>query len=249
MLLNLVIGDIQRGIDAAERHLKQLQILYGSLPETRCHCNRPGACCMFLPQMTWMEAIQWFQYLIDLPVTERETLVRKFLTFFLSNPARRDHCPFLDDDGGCGNYALRPFACRAYGMWSLKWGRQQTGQSREGKKALVAMWRRYGIELPEETATREIDYCDQVTVSGNAPPSDDRLMKHLSRIHQLDDAQSELKHRFEEGYQSDFSALMASLVWGPLKANLNKYAVIKDMVQKGSDARLKKLLTKATDPF
>jgi hypothetical protein len=119
----------------------------------------------------------------------------------------------------------------------------------EGKKALVAMWQRYGIELPEETATHEMEYCGKVTVPGSAPPSDSRLMDLLSRVHGLDDAHPEMKGCFEDGYGSDFSALMASLVWGGLKANLNKYAVIKDLIQKKSDARLKKLLAKATAPF
>ena len=243
------VQEIITGIETAAPQMAELMILYGSLPETGCHCDRPGECCVFLPQMTWMEALQWFRCLLELPEAEREAMVRKFLRFFLTNPARSGHCPFLAENGGSGNYAFRPFACRAYGMWSLKWGRERTEESREGKKALVAMWRRYGIELPEERVIHEIDYCDRMSVLGKEVPSDARLMKHLSRIHRLDDAQPELKRRFEDEFQSDFSALMAALVWGPLKANLNKYAVIKEMVQKGADDRLNKLLNKAKPPF
>jgi len=243
------VEEIQTGIEAAEPQFGKLKALYGLLPETQCRCDRPGECCLFLPQMTWVEALQWFRCLAELPREDQDAMVRRFLEFFLSNPARRGHCPFLADDGGCGNYEFRPFACRAYGIWSIEWGRQGTAQSREGKKALVAMWQRYGIELPEETATHEMEYCGKVTVPGSAPPSDSRLMDLLSRVHGLDDAHPEMKGCFEDGYGSDFSALMASLVWGGLKANLNKYAVIKDLIQKKSDARLKKLLARATAPF
>ena len=248
-MLLISVEDIQRGIGAAEPQLEKLQTLYGSLPETLCRCERPGECCMFLPQMTWMEALQWFRHLLALGPADRESMVRKFIGFFLSNPVQRSHCPFLSDDGGCGNYDVRPFACRAYGMWSVKWGRERTKQSREGKKALVAMWRRYGVELPKDAVTHEIDYCDKVAVLGKTPMTDSRLMKRLSRVHQLDDAQPEPKQRFEEGHQSDFSALMTALVWGGVKTNLNKYAVIKDLVQKGSDRRLKNFLANAADPF
>lgn len=241
--------DIQRGIDLVEPHLKELREIYDLLPETRCGCDKPGQCCAFLPQMTWMEALQWFRYLKALPQADCDAMVKKFLAFFLTNPARAGHCPFLTRDGGCGNYEFRPFACRAYGMWSRKRGKEETARSSEGKAALLAAWRRYGIELPEETVVHEMAYCDQVSVSANKPPLDSRLMKLLSRIHRLDDADLEMKRRFEDGFQSDFSMLMASLVWGGTKANLNKYAVIKDLVQKGTDTRLQKLLAKATVPF
>lgn len=242
-------GDIQRGIDQVEPPIAALQEVYGLLPETRCHCDRPGQCCVFLPQMTWMEALQWFRFLKGLAPSDREAMIRKFLAFFLTNPARRGHCPFLAEDGGCGNYEYRPFACRAYGMWSLKRGREETARSREGKQALAAMWRRYGIELPAETVSHEMAYCDRVSVSGAKPPSDAKLMKLLSRVHRLDDADPEMKRRFEDGFQSDFSMLTASLVWGVAKANLNKYAVIKDLVQKGTDDRLQKLLARAAIQF
>lgn len=248
-MLLISAEEIQAQIDAAEPLINKLQKLYGSLPKTRCQCERPGQCCMFLPQMTWIEALQWFGYLKALGPGEKENLVRRFLLFFLTNPARQSHCPFLAEDGSCGIYEHRPFACRAYGMWSHSYGRQQTDQSREGKKALVAMWRRYGIELPEDVATHEIDYCGKMIVCGKKAFTDSRLMELLSKVYQLDDAQPDLQQRFENGYQSDFSALMASLVWGPRKANLNKYAVIKDLVQKSSDVRLKKILARAAVPF
>lgn len=248
-MLMISAEEIRAQTDTAESLINKLQKLYEALPETQCPCERPGQCCIFLPQMTWIEALQWFRHLRALPPGEKENLVRDFLLFFLTNPVRPGHCPFLTDGGSCGIYEFRPFACRAYGMWSHSYGRQQTEQSREGKKALVAMWRRYGIELPEDVAVHEIDYCDKMIVREHKSITDARLMEILSEVYQLDDAQPDLQKRFEDGYQSDFSALMASLVWGSRKANLNKYAVIKDIVQKDSDVRLRKLLARVTVPF
>lgn len=106
------------------------------------------------------------------------------------------------------------------------------------------MWLRYGIRLPESAFTYELDYCQQVIQVDGKPLTDSELVQLLSQLRKLDDLQPELKYRFETRYQSDISVLLASLAWGPLKANLNKYAVIKDLVQKGSNDRLIRLMAK-----
>ena len=238
--------EIRLSIKTAKPHLQKLDTLYRLLPKTRCRCDQPGECCLFLPQMSWMEVLRWVDFILELPMGQRDFLFGRFLEFYLTNPARQSHCPFLNG-GGCGIYDLRPFACRAYGLWSPKLGQSFTHLNRKEKKAFLDMWRRYDIDLPEAAFTYELDYCRQVTVVEGEPLSDSELMQILSQLHKLDDLQPELKYRFENGYQSDISVLIASLAWGPLKASLNKYAVIKDLVQKGSNARLIRLMAKKNE--
>ena len=232
----------QTAAHKSRRIFEQIQALYRQLPPTTCNCRKPGTCCVFLPEMTLMEALQWLQVMQQMPAEERMALTRKFVEFYLTNPIRHMGCPFLSD-GRCGIYEFRTFACRAYGLWSQSTGRKRTQQSRDDKQALVTMWQRFGIDLPAEALVAELDYCDQVDCNSAAAVSDDQLMSVLVEIYRLDNDWSELQSKFETEYQSDFSFLIASLVLNPKKAVLGKMAVIRELSRTGTDQRLKNLLS------
>ena len=221
---------------------KKIQNLYRQLPETTCACEKPGTCCAFLPEMTLMEALQWFRVMQQMGAVEREALIRKFVEFYLTNPIRRLSCPFLSK-GYCGIYEFRSFACRAYGLWSKSMGQERTQQSREGKMKLVKMWQRYGIDLAPEAIIDEMDYCDQVGCKSDMVISDNRLMALLQEIYLLDSELSDLQSKFENEYYSDFSFLVTSLVLGAKKAVLGKFAVIKELSESDTDKRLNHLLS------
>jgi len=67
----------------------------------------------------------------------------------------------------------------------------------------------------------------------------------LQQIYALDQALAELQTKFEAEYHSDFSFFIASLALGYRKAVLGKFAVIKEMVQQGTEERLEQMLGKA----
>jgi Fe-S-cluster containining protein len=175
----------------------------------------------------------------------RTKILQKFLTFYLTNPLRPAGCPFLEN-GACGIYELRPFACRAYGLWTPEFGKVRTQKSRQDRKALLQMWQQFGLALPPQTVEFEIDYCDQVCCTTEKSMSDNQLMDILQQIYELDQGQAELQTKFEAEYHSDFSFLIASLALGYRKAVLGKFAVIKEMVQQGTEERLEQMLGKAT---
>lgn len=225
--------------------LESLQRLYQRLPQTRCQCEQPGVCCAFLPEMTWIEAVQWTGLLQEMPANARTKILQKFLEFYLTNPIRPAGCPFLEN-GACGIYELRPFACRAYGLWSPEFGKVRTQKSRHERKALLQMWQKFGLELPAQTVEFEIDYCGKVRCAAEKSISDNQLMDILQKIYGLDQALAELQAKFEAEYHSDFSFLIASLALGYRKAVLGKFAVIKEMVQQGTEERLEQMRGKAT---
>lgn len=236
-------------INAAKYDVKpqfsKLQNLYDDLPETHCHCEQPGVCCAFLPEMTWMEALQWTALIQEMPSDGRAKILQKFLEFYLTNPVRPAGCPFLVN-GACGIYELRPFACRAYGLWSPEFGKVRTQKSRQDRKALLQMWQKFGLELPPQKVESEIDYCDRVRYAAEKSMSDSQLMDILQQIYGLDQVLAELQTKFEAEYHSDFSFLIASLALGYRKAVLGKFAVIKEMVQQGTEERLEQMLSRAT---
>jgi Fe-S-cluster containining protein len=234
--------NFQNAAHKSRRVFEQIQALYRQLPQTACTCRKLGTCCVFLPEMTLMEALQWLQVMQLMPADERVALIRKFVEFYLTNPIRHMGCPFLSE-GHCGIYEFRTFACRAYGLWSRTTGDERTRQSRNGKKKLVKMWQCYGIDLSPETLAAEMDYCDQVDCKSDYKISDDRLMAVLEEIYLLDSELADLQVKFENEYHSDFSFLVTSLVLNPKKAVLGKLAVIKELSRTGTDKRLGNLLS------
>ena len=236
-------------INAAITNVKplysELQDLYGCLPETGCQCEHPGVCCAFIPEMTWLEALQWTGFIQDMYADARTQILQKFLEFYLTNPIRHSGCPFLEN-GACGIYELRPFACRAYGLWSPEFGKVRTQKSRQDRKALLQMWQKFGLTLPPEAVEFEIDYCDKVRCATEESPSDSRLMDILEQVYRLDQALPDLQTTFEAEYHSDVSFMIASLVLGYRKAILGKFAVVKEIVQQGTEERLQLMLEKVT---
>ncbi len=221
---------------------EKIQSLYRQLPETTCHCRELGKCCAFLPEMTLMEALQWYRVMQQMGDAERLVLIRNFVEFYLTNPIRQIGCPFLSE-GHCGIYEFRSFACRAYGLWSKKMGQERTDQSRQEKIKLVKMWQRYVIELSPEAITGEMDYCGQVDCYSDVKISDNRLMEILQEIYLLDNELADVQTKFEKEYHSDFSFLVASLSLSTKKAILGKFAVIKELSQSGTEKHLKNLLS------
>ena len=234
--------EIKKAALKARPVFEKIQSLYRQMPETTCNCREPGKCCGFLPEMTLMEALQWFQVMHQMADAERAALIRKFVEFYLTNPIRQIGCPFLSE-GRCGIYEFRSFACRAYGLWSKKMGQERTNQSRQEKMKLVKMWQRYGIELTPEAIVDEMDYCGRVGCKSEVKISDKRLMEILQEIYLLDTELAELQTKFENEYYSDFSFLVASLALSIKKAVLGKFAVIKELSRSGTDKRLKNLLS------
>lgn len=236
------IREIQEAACKARPVSEKIQSLYQQLPETTCTCEEPGSCCAFLPEITLMEALQWFRVLQQMPDAERAALIRKFVEFYLTNPIRQIGCPFLSE-GHCGIYEFRAFACRAYGLWSKTMGQARTQQSREGKLKLVNVWHRYGIEMAPTAIAAEMDYCDHIGCNSDKRISDTRLMAVLQEIYLIDNELADLQTKFENEYYSDFSFLMTSLAFSTKKAVLGKFAVINELSRSETDKRLNNLLS------
>ena len=239
------LKDLHIALQTVTPLFNDLQDRYKTLPATSCKCDKPGICCAYLPQMTLIEALQWFDIIHRLPDPEKVDTTRHFMRFYLTNPVHHSGCPFLDQ-GMCRIYKFRTFACRAYGIWSQQIGNGRTEDSRRGRKVLFEQWKRLGLELPPEMVEFEIDYCDRVKCGSQSAVSDDGLMEILEKIYNLDSNLPVLQKTFEEAYHSDFSLLITSLIVGFRKALLVKFAVIKEIVKLGSSKRLEDMLDKVT---
>ncbi len=243
----ITLKDLRSAMPTAKRLFGRLQDHYAQLPETRCACEQPGICCMFLPEITALEGLQWIYRVNTMPDPELTRLVRRFVEFFLTNPARLAGCPFIND-GLCTIYRYRAFGCRAYGLWSQKMGRSRTAENRHRKKALRQMWRRFGVELPARVVEFEIDYCREVEIEPSKHVADKKIMDLLRQVYALGEPLGDLQARFEKEYHSDFSLLVTSLAVGMKKAFLLKFAVIKEIVETGAGTHLQGALSEIS-PF
>ena len=190
------INDLSTALTQAKPVWQRLQDVYQRLPETSCQCDQPGICCAFLPEMTCIEALQWMDRLKGLQEPAKSDMLWKFVEFYLTTPIRRGGCPFLRD-GRCSIYDFRPFACRAYGLWSHQTGDSRTRENRRSRQALVQSWEQFGVEFPSKTVEFEIDYCDKVRCRAGKSISDAQLMEILKRIYWLGQKLPDLQTKFE----------------------------------------------------
>jgi Fe-S-cluster containining protein len=235
--------EIGKALNAAEPLFEPLQTHYRDLPETICDCRQPGICCSLIPETTLIEAFQWLAVIRQ--HSHPEELLRRFAAHFLTNPVRRNGCPFLDK-GRCTNYPQRSFACRAYGLWSHRTGAERTAESKAAKRQLAAQWARMGIHIAEQSIAWEPDYCTGVTACTDRPPTDQRLLAILGKIYALDGRLPELKSWYEQSCHSDFSFFIACLLWGQRKATLAKLTVIRELTSLSCQDKLERLLGQVT---
>jgi hypothetical protein len=194
--------------------------------------------------MTFAEALQWMDVIRRLAPPRRADAVRRFIEFYATCPLHRGGCPFLEE-GRCSVYPQRPFACRAYGLWSMETGRRRTLENRASRNALIRQWKHYGVELPPEKALVEMDYCAAVRCHPTGLATDQGLIDVLAKIYELDRSFWPLSGSFENHYHSDFSFLLAGMLLGDRKAVLGKFAVIKDLARKQPNGRLEAILSHA----
>jgi Fe-S-cluster containining protein len=231
-----LFDELQFSVRQAFPLFEKLSLLNKEIPETDCRCNTPGVCCGFLPEMTLIEALQWLGAIWRESHITRQAIVEKFVGFYLQTPFFSVGCPFLVN-GTCGRYEIRPFACRAYGLWSQEVGIERTRQNAEVRKVHLDLWKRFGIVPSGGTLPQEMEYCTQVSCRTEKGVTDQLLMKTLEMIYHLDESFPVLREKFEKEYFSDFSFLVASAALGQKKAILGKYASVKEMLLLGKKER------------
>ncbi len=197
-----------RGPAAVELHR-----VYRRLPLTTC--DRHGLCCGLLPPLLPVEMLC---YLGEMPRREPGQAAGEaaaLTAHFLGNAARRLPCPWARS-GSCAIYDRRFFACRAYGLWSPAAYHERRRAAEQGAAAVVAAWRRMGVELPAQVLAPGPEYCRRLALAGGDDVDDDGLEALEQRLGGLG---ADLPVREElAGFGGDLSFLVAALSLGPEQA-------------------------------
>ena len=69
-------SDLDTAINKARPLSESLQRFYQQLPQNECQCEQPGVCCAFLPEMTWLEAVQWAGLIREMPADGRTKILQ-----------------------------------------------------------------------------------------------------------------------------------------------------------------------------
>jgi Fe-S-cluster containining protein len=226
--------------------LEELTEQYGRLPLTRC--QRKTHCCSLLPEMTFIETLLIFQRMAAMESVERLALIRKISGYYFLNAARITACPFLDSQT-CLVYEDRFLGCRAYGLWSPAHYQEIAGRSQTAKRYLQKQWLNLGVRLPQAVVDFRMPYCLDVQTLENVDLDDWTLIEISEAIDTLSRNLSETHQSFQESYFSDFSFLVAALLFGYRAAVQIKFDVVKDFIDTGRTYKLDTILNGISDPF
>ena len=223
-----------------------LEELYVQLPETRC--ERKTMCCSLMPEMSLLEALYAIRNLCVMQPEKRLSLYKKVVKYFMLNPVEIIKCPFLEGDV-CLIYQNRFFGCRSYGLWSKGYYTSISEQSRHVKRHIRAMWEKMDVRLPEEIIDFQVPYCTSVTPVVLKTIDDDKILSVAESLGSLSRRLSPWHDLFRQGYFSDLSFLMAALIFGVRESVSLKFAIVNDVVNKGTPSRLDEAINSVQDVF
>jgi len=172
---------------------------------------------------------------------ERQGVISKAATYYFLNAIERRSCPFLSGTD-CLVYEIRPFTCRAYGLWSREVYDRQAEISRQAKMQVVAGWKALGVDLPGNVLNFRQEYCLNVKACDGVPCDDSFLNNIWAEMLSLDASVAPYDSLYREQYFSDLSFALISLVIGSQRALVEKVNVVKEAVISGTRTKLGRIL-------
>lgn len=226
--------------------IPELKGAYEMLPPTRC--RRRTRCCSLLPEMTLAEALAGIRRVSDMTPARRRHLTQNITRYFFLNPVEIVSCPFLDRTD-CLIYDDRFLGCRTYGLWSQPYYATLGQQSRQSKKQLQKQWNKLGVSLPQTIIDFEAPYCADVEIVGPTSIDDDALLQVADAVTVISARFSPWHQLFGQGYFSDLSFLLTSLVIGFREAIQMKFSIVSEILNTGNRTKLDNLVRELPDLF
>ena len=219
--------------------LRELHETREQVPRTIC--DRRTCCCSLLPESSFLEFLQLLEAVGRMESKERQGVISKTAAYYFLNPIDRGSCPFLSGTD-CLVYEIRPFTCRAYGLWSKEFYDRQAEISRQAKMQVVAGWKALGIDLPGNILSFRQEYCLNVKACDRVPYDDAFLNDIWAEILTLDARFAPYDSLYRERYFSDLSFALISLVIGTQRALVEKVRIVKEAVISGTRTKLRRIM-------
>jgi Fe-S-cluster containining protein len=191
--------------------------------------------------MSLVETLLVIQLLLEIKPEQRLLLSRRLLRYFFLNPVKILSCPFLQDQD-CLIYQNRFFGCRAYGLWSEDYYREQAEQSRQAKSVGREQWKSLGISLPQEVVDFQVDYCPYVELEEDVSLDDELLLQTYNEIEAISTQLAPWHERFRQGYFSDLSFLLVALSLDLPRSIQLKLEIVQDFLGTGNEGRINDII-------
>jgi len=136
---------------------ESLKGIYEQVPGGQCKgCLR---CCTESVNTFFVEYVHIFQFLMNNPQVFKSHS-RKISEFFLLEMVESMYCPFVDAEGRCAIYPVRPLPCRVFGNLEEDDYQKNYNKIRESNEDLAKYYlERYNLKIPEAVINRKIAYC------------------------------------------------------------------------------------------
>ncbi|TCO78726.1 YkgJ family cysteine cluster protein [Marinisporobacter balticus] len=161
----LNLKSIDNGIKTAQRngYFDDLYRIYETIPQGKClGCTR---CCVESVPTHFIEFLNIFQHMTN----ERalyEKLFPKIIGYYFLEMVKKNHCPFLDDEGMCSIYNYRPLVCRSFGhLTEDEYEENYKRVLSQNIQNMKFFKNKYKILLPKEVVDHKIDYCKNFEVN------------------------------------------------------------------------------------
>lgn len=128
------------------------------------YCQGCTNCCMESVNTFYIEFLNIYKYLKhkdDL----FEKLIPRVIKYYFLELVEKSHCPFLDEDGKCNIYEVRPLTCRLFGHASKREHEENYKRVlKENNENNKYFKKTYGLEIPKEIVDYKIEYCNEFKV-------------------------------------------------------------------------------------
>lgn len=151
---------LQKSLETAAQNqtFDRLNQIYHSIPESICSgCTN---CCMESVHASYAEFLNIYKYLEHQPLL-KTTIIPKLIKYYFSELVQKNACPFLNDQGRCTIYEVRPLTCRLFGHWNKKdFDENISIIQNENKVNALYFKEKYKLPLPKEVIDYSIKYCN-----------------------------------------------------------------------------------------
>ena len=190
----------------------------------------------------YIEFLNIFEYLKKNNELFKELLPRIIKYYFLEM-VTKERCPFLNEEGLCLIYDVRPLVCRVFGHWTKEEYKHNYKNTLNENIHIKKIFKnQYKIDLPKEVVEYRIDYCERFQV-------DQRIETHQRQS--MTDAIFTMESRFFMGgllEESDLNTGLVSwfvnLILDKEKASELRIQIMREYLENQSSEPLDEIITK-----
>ncbi|MCG8542232.1 MAG: YkgJ family cysteine cluster protein [Clostridia bacterium] len=163
--MKLLKKNIEKSIEHANENkfFSKLNKIYNGID--RGECQGCTSCCMESVDTFYIEFLNIYKYLKG-NYDYYKQLMPRVVKYYFFELVTKNKCPFLDRDGKCRIYEVRPLTCRLFGHLNKEeYEENYKSVLKENRRSNSYFKKNYEINIPKEIVNYKIEYCNEFKVS------------------------------------------------------------------------------------